>query len=98
MYCGVSASHFRTEAEPSFEKRLIFEITMLTAKITTPHCAECKQMSLLSVLRDQGPGCLVEIGLSALGTVISFITSVLNEVGKCVRFFFFLNEKLRQRI
>lgn len=54
-------------------------------------------MSLLSMLQDQGPGCLLEICLRALGSIISFITSVLNEVGKCVRFFFF-NEKLMQHI
>lgn len=45
-------------------------------------------MSLLSMLQDQGPGYLLEIGLCALGTITCFITSVLNEVGKCVRFFF----------
>lgn len=59
-------------------------------RIVTPHWAEYKQMSLLSVLQDQGLGCLLEIGLSALATIISFITSVLNEVGKCVRFFFLM--------
>lgn len=45
-------------------------------------------MSLLSMLQDQDPGCLLEVGLSALGTITAFITSVLNEVGNCVRVFF----------
>lgn len=45
-------------------------------------------MSPLSVLQDQGPGCLLEIGLGAWGAIIPFITSVLYEVGNCVRFFF----------
>lgn len=58
------------------------------AKIMVPHSAEYKQMSLLRMLQDQGPGGLWEVGLCALGTIISFITSVLNEVGKCVGFFF----------
>lgn len=40
-------------------------------------------MSVLSMLQDQGPGCLC-----ALGIIISFITSVLNEDGKRVTFFF----------
>lgn len=57
------------------------------AKIMTLRWAEYKQMSLPSVLQDQGPGCLLEIGLGALGTITSFITSVLNEGSKCVRFF-----------
>lgn len=37
VYYGASASYFRTEAEPLFEKHLIFEINMLMAKIMTPH-------------------------------------------------------------
>jgi len=37
VYYGVSASYIRTEAEPLFEKDLIFEINMLMAKIMTPH-------------------------------------------------------------
>lgn len=53
-------------------------------------------MSLLSMLQDQGPGCLWEVGLCALGTIISFITSVLNEVGKLLDSFF--NGNLTQHI
>lgn len=88
MYYGVSAAYIRPEAELLFEKHLNFAINMLMAKIMTLHRAEYKQMSLLSMLQDQGPGCLLEIGHGARGTIIPFITSVLHEVGNCVRFFF----------
>lgn len=46
-------------------------------------------MSLLRVLQDQGPGCHLEICLSALATLTSFITSVLNEVSVLDSSYFF---------